>query len=373
MAMINTDAGSLTVLLLESSKNYGGQERRLIHEAKLLRERGHVPLVACPADADLFERAVEAGIEAFAVPMRNGGQPSSVFQLCSVVRRQSVDVLYSHSSKDSTLAGIVSLLTSRPLIRSRELLNPIKKAMSYNFLSKRILACSDAVRDHLISAGVSPAKVHIQYPPVATKRFKSCTEEERLRTRKELELEGHYPVITCIAGFRVEKRQEDLIRAMVTIRQTYPTARLVLAGSGWYVNNLREIANELGVADLLDCPGEREDVPALLANTDVFVLPSSMEPFGMSPVEAMAAGVPVVVTRTGGLAEIVTDGVDGLLVPVENPEGIAAAVVRICQDPELRERLSCAGRQRATDFDEAKAVDSLIKHFRDVLQPTRAQ
>lgn len=366
-------ANRLTVLFVESSRNFGGQERRIVHEARLLRDGGHRPFVACPPDALLFSRATDAGFAVAAVPMRNAVHPAAIRTLCNLIRREGVDVIYSHSAKDSWLAGVASLLTGIPLVRSRELLNPIKRAASYNLLPKRVLACSNAVREHLIASGVDHRKVFVQYPPVATARFASVSDEERLKTRCDLGFDGHFPVIACVAGFRTEKRQEDLIRAMAVIRRQFPEARLVLAGSGWYVANLRDVAHEAGVADFVDCPGEREDVPALLANTDVFVLPSFTEPFGMSPVEAMAAGVPVVVTRTGGLAEIVTDGVDGIHVPVCDPEAIAAAVIRICSDRQLRDRLVEAGRRRAGDFDEAKAIKGLMAHFRSVMNPRTAQ
>lgn len=365
--MSNLPGTRLTVLFLESSRNFGGQERRIVHEARLLRERGHLPLIACPGDAALLARAAEAGIEVFAVPMRNAVHPLSLAKLYSVVRRRRVDIVYSHSGKDSTLGGIVALLTGRPLVRSRELLNPVRRARSYNLLPKRVLACSGAVRDHLIAAGVDPRKVHVQYPPVATTRFRSASLEAQQAMGHELGLGGSFPVVVCVAGFRHEKRQEDLIRAMAAVRHSFPGALLVLAGSGWYRENLWGFAEEAGVADIVRFAGECEDVPALLATADVFVLPSSVEPFGMSPVEAMAAGVPVVVTRTGGLAEIVTDGVDGLLVAVHDPDAIAAAVIRICRDPELRAALVAAGRTRALDFDEERAVDGLIDHFRAVL------
>jgi glycosyltransferase involved in cell wall biosynthesis len=107
-------------------------------------------------------------------------------------------------------------------------------------------------------------------------------------------------------------------------------------------------------------------MPAILANTDVYAFPSSLEPFGMGPVEAMAAGVPVVATSVGGLAEIVTDGVNGLLVPPLAPAALAGAVVRLCREAGLRERLIAAGQERANDFDVARGMERLVRHFREV-------
>lgn len=356
----------LTILMLEASRNFGGQERRLLHEARLLKEAGHRPLLAIPPDAELFRRAVQEGVEAFAVRMRNAVSPSAVLKLWSIVRKCRVDIIYSHSGKDSTLGGICSILSGVPLVRSRELLTPVKHASSYNLLPKRVLACSEAVRRHLIDAGADEKKVFVQYPPVATAGFRDAA-AARGRIRKELHLESSFPVIACVAGFRPEKRQEDLVRAMPAICSDFPAARLLLIGSGPAYEDLRTLAHSLGIAESVLFTGEREDVPSLLGAADIFVLPSALEPFGMSPVEAMAAGVPVVVTATGGLAEIVTDGIDGLHAPVCSPDGLAEAVIRLAKDSGLRERLVVAGKERAACFDEAVALDSLLQHFNAVM------
>lgn len=356
----------LTILMLEASRNFGGQERRLLHEARLLKGAGHRPLLATPPDAALFRRGVQEGIEAFGVRMRNAVSPSAVLKLWSIVRRYRVDIIYSHSGKDSTLGGICSLLSGVPLVRSRELLTPVKHASSYNLLPKRVLACSEAVRRHLIDAGADEKKVFVQYPPVATAGFRDAA-GTRDRIRKELHLDDAFPVLACVAGFRPEKRQEDLVRAMAAICCVFPAARLLLVGSGPTYEELRTLADSLGLADSVLFTGEREDVPSLLGAADIFVLPSSLEPFGMSPVEAMAAGVPVVVTATGGLAEIVTDGSDGLHAPVCSPDGLAEAVLRLARDPGLRERLVAAGKKRAAHFDESAALGSLVQHFNAVI------
>jgi glycosyltransferase involved in cell wall biosynthesis len=243
----------------------------------------------------------------------------------------------------------------------------VRHGSSYALLPRRVLACSAAVREQLLAAGVPAQKVFIQYPPVATSRFAVVADNERERCRQELGLAGRFPVIACVARFMGEKRQVDVVAAMAAVRKTLPTALLLLVGSGPEGDSLTAAVAAAGLQDVVHFTGEREDVPALLANSHISVLPSCREPFGMAPVEAMAAGVPVVVSRTGGLAEIVTDGVNGLLVPVEDPAAIAAAIMRICADQALRQQLIVAGRQRAADFDEDRALLSLLGHFQAVV------
>ena len=147
----------LKILFTESSRNFGGQERQLITEACLLREAGHKVEIACQRDTVLAERAVSAGIRVHLVPMRASVHPPSLAALLRVVIRLKPDVIYSHSGHDSWLSGIVGLLTGTPLVRCRALLTPVRSSTAY-FLSRRVLACAQAVKDQLIEAGVPAGK-----------------------------------------------------------------------------------------------------------------------------------------------------------------------------------------------------------------------
>ena len=364
--MVLTDR--LSVLFLESSRNFGGQERRLLNEARWLSERGHNIAIAVPVDGIAFQRAASTGLKTFRVPMRRSFELSSLYRLIKIIRDHQIDILYSHSGKDSWLGGICSFLTAVPLIRSRELLTPIKHKTPYNLLPKRILACSEAVKKHLLANGVDGERIFVHYPPVETRKFSGVSYSEIQTLRRELCVNDHFPIIVCVGEFRQEKRQIDLLLALKSLSQKYPSVRLVLVGSGKGSAMLRASAVDLGVCDSVLFLGEREDIPAILAIADVFVLVSSSEPFGMSAVEAMAAGLPVVVTRVGGLVEIVSDGIDGIHVPPMSPEAISEAISRIVRDPGLREGLITKGMIRAKYFDAPIAMDRLFGHFQEVIR-----
>ncbi|TFH30036.1 MAG: glycosyltransferase family 1 protein [Deltaproteobacteria bacterium] len=364
--MTGPDGERLAILFTESSRNFGGQERRLLREALWLLEAGHRVRIATPPEGILYERSRNAGVPTDAVPMRGAAEPGSLSAVLRILRRHRVDVIYSHSGKDSWIGAIAGLVGGVPLVRSRELITPVRHAFAYNLLPRKVLACSEAVRRQLIECGVDGRKVFVQYPPVDTAAFRGVSPEAREAVRRELGLDKRYPVVTCAGEFRAEKRQVDLVHAMLNIRVEFPDALLLLAGRDSGVTGVRSAAEAAGVSGSVRFLGEREDMPAILANTDVYAFPSSLEPFGMGPVEAMAAGVPVVATSVGGLAEIVTDGVNGLLVPPLAPAALAGAVVRLCREAGLRERLIAAGRERANDFDAAGGMERLTLHFREV-------
>lgn len=358
----------MTILFTESSKNLGGQERRLIFEARALRGAGYRVEIACPADSALYKRTSREGLPVHAVRMRASLHLPSLWGLARLAIRLKPDILYTHSGKDSWIAGIVGLVTGVPVVRSRELLTPVRSRYAYS-LCRRVLACSEAVKRQLVDAGVPARKIFVQYPPVDTARFSSVSESERGRVRLELGLQGNYPVIFCAGGFRGEKRQDDLVRALALLLPDFPDALLILAGDGNRVGLVRKLAEDMKIAGKVRFLGEREDIPAILAVSDIYAFPSDKEPFGMGPVEAMAAGVPVVVSRTGGLIEIAGDGKYGMVFTPRNSEELAGAIAAVARDPALRERLSAEGRRRALDFDSRAAMARLIGHFKDLAGP----
>jgi glycosyltransferase involved in cell wall biosynthesis len=120
---------------------------------------------------------------------------------------------------------------------------------------------------------------------------------------------------------------------------------------------LIEEAQRLDLDDTVILPGSRRDIPEILALSDVFVLPSLWEGVPIALLEAMAAGLPVIATKVGGVPEVVVDGVTGILVPPADPDALAQAIIRVSSDAELRTRMGRAGQDRATiSFDVSRMV-----------------
>lgn len=140
---------------------------------------------------------------------------------------------------------------------------------------------------------------------------------------------------------------------------------IVGGGTEQYTGILKERAKELRLETRVRFLGWRDDVPELLAAVDVLVISSAMESFGLTAIEALSVGTPVVATRCGGPEEVVRDGATGLLVPVKDPDAMADAILRILRDPELAKRLGAQGKVQATsDF----GIDRYIREIQRVIQ-----
>jgi glycosyltransferase involved in cell wall biosynthesis len=169
--------------------------------------------------------------------------------------------------------------------------------------------------------------------------------------REELGIPPRAPVVVTVANFRQEKGHEYLLRAAELVRRSVPEVRFVLVGQGPLESQIRREAERLQLADTVIFTGYREDVLRLTAAVDVFALSSLHEGLSIALIEAMALGKPPVVTRVGGLHELIEDHRHGLLVPPADPPALAAGILSVLHDPALRERLGQAARRRAADLD----------------------
>lgn len=137
-----------------------------------------------------------------------------------------------------------------------------------------------------------------------------------------------------------------LLNAMSMVLQKYPSVRLIMVGHGKMEKDLKKIATTLNMKNSIQFKGyvQNEKIPAILENIDIFVMPSLMESFGVSSIEAQAMEVPVVASDVGGISEAVQNGITGILVEPKNVEQLANAIIKLIENPDDRERMGRAGR-----------------------------
>jgi len=175
-----------------------------------------------------------------------------------------------------------------------------------------------------------------------------------------------------ISNFRPVKRTLDCIRILEKVLRS-TGAHLLMAGDGPERGPAELLALELGVSAHVTFLGKQDHVERLIPRTHVMLLPSELESFGLAALEAMACGVPPVATRTGGIGELVTHGVDGYLEPVGDVDAQAARVVELLENEELYERLSAAARRTAeTRFDSARIIPRYEEYYQEVCEAVLA-
>ena len=180
--------------------------------------------------------------------------------------------------------------------------------------------------------------------------------------RQRLGVPEDVPLVTQVGNFKPQKAPLDFVRMAAEVATTVPDARFVMVGEGRMRPRAEELARRLGLADRIVFCGWWDDIPGLLAATQVSVLCSRHEGLPRAVVESLAAGVPVVATAVNGTPEVVRDGVNGFLVPAGDVSGLTGRVLTLLSNSELRERMAAAAPTGLDEYD----IDEMVRQQEDL-------
>ncbi|MBO9711492.1 glycosyltransferase family 4 protein [Sphingomonas sp.] len=232
-----------------------------------------------------------------------------------------------------------------------------------------LLAIGSANADYYRAMGVPDRKISIVPYSVDNERFAAAsriTAEERSEMRARLGVHDEAPVILYASKFQRRKHPDDLLAAFLKLRAQGIDAHLVMVGSGEMEAELHATAAKAGDANI-HFPGffNQSDLPRVFAACELFVLPSSIEPWGLIVNEVMCAGLPVVVAReVGCVPDLVHDGVNGALFPAGDVDALAAALATIAADAGLRARMGAASRERIAHWGFAECLAGVREALR---------
>lgn len=280
------------------------------------------------------------------------------------------DVIYANSQKAFTLSALASFVARKPLIwHLHDILSDAhfgkkqKKMQVFlaNHCAKRVIVPSNATKQAFIDAGGKPNLVQV----IANGVSGAPDPRSKAQHRQDLGLPNG-PLIGVFSRLAPWKGQETVIRALVQLTDvTGIFAGDALFGEAPYAEKLKALAKDLGVQNRVIFLGQRHDVPQLMQAMDVMVHPSiDAEPFGLTLVEAMLAGVPIVATDAGASAEILENGRAGTLIPPSNALALAAAIANILANPDsFAEQIDYASRRATSHYSVAQmqtAIATLI-------------
>lgn len=344
------DNGRLTVLHTEASLGFGGQERRILRELEGLDPARFRGLLLCQPGSRLGRVTEERNIPTIWLKMRSAYDPVAFVKILQLLKRERVDIVHAHSSRDAWLAGAAGRLLGVPVFRTRHLLTRIGGRYVYTHLTDRVITVSEGVRQYLISRGVPGDKITSVPTGINLKRFDAGrTDLADMRARFGIPRETY--VIGIIAVLRRAKGHRFLLQAVKQLAPEFPQIKLLIAGTGPQEQNIRNLIKELSLEDHVMMLGHQDDIPSLLKTLDVFVLPAQEEALGTALIEATAMGVPVIATKIGGIPEVL--GEAGLLFVSEDVDALVKHLRTLIRSPELAARMREQGKARARElYDE---------------------
>jgi glycosyltransferase involved in cell wall biosynthesis len=305
-----------------------------------------------------------------------------------LIREEEIDIVHINGTPLDKLHGQLAAILCRkpvvstlhgPLLRPAALRPLVQRRVRELFehvldpwTTRRVLAVSDEVleswRPYLRSRRVSEERCLVNRNGIPTASFDpDAHSDEIARVRRELDLDGVYPLLITVGRLDTNKAHRVLISMMTRICQEWPEARLLIVGSGYLEGELRQRIAQLGMEEHVALLGRRQDVPALLGMSDVFVFSSLSEGLPLAVLEAMAAGLPIVSSRLAGLATILEEGVHGFQVESGDVETLANRVLEVLANPERARVMGEAGRQRVVGhYDLDGSIRCLERVYEEV-------
>ena len=365
------------VLMFIQSLELGGSETQCVEVACQLAREGYSVTVGCLwTRGPLEKRLAEAGVRCVVFPVPGTLlRPNAIRQmlrLTAFIRKERFSVVHANDLYSNLFALPAAWLARVPVIISsrRDMsrwwwYTPARRKILRRIqgLSTSILVNSEAVRQDLITRdGFDPERIVVIYNGIDSEKF-----AHPKANRRQL-LPGIPPdskTIVMVANMHAgAKGHGDLIEAARTVKEKFPESRFLLAGDGEMRPFFEGQVRALGLAEMFVFLGHRTDIPQLLSCCDIGVLASKSEGLPNAVLEYLAAGLPVVATAVGGVPEIIENEVHGLLIPPENPEALATAILRLLEDPQLRASLGKAGKQRVqTRFTFPAVLESLMQVY----------
>lgn len=346
----------MKVLFVIHSHQAGGAERHLVQLMHGLAGHGVECIYAGPCDSWLGEQLGKAGFRCVPIAFRGMFDVVSLLKLVSFVHREKIDLVHAHLSRAAFYAGWAAKLTSTPNVATAHLMDA---GLRFG-RTTRIIAVCNAVSRYLATCGYPADIVRTVHNGVPDYTALAAVPAAQFRAGLRL---GDAPVVTMVARIEHVKGHDIALQAFARLRDKPWT--LLLAGSldtPW-AKKMQALATDLGIGERVRFIGHRDDIPSIYRCTDIVIAPSRREAFSLTLLEASSFSLPVVASNVDGNVEAVADGETGILVPPEDPESLAKAVVTLLDDASLRRRMGVAGRRR---FEQRFSVGTMIQGVLDV-------
>lgn len=336
-------------LHIDTARSWRGGQNQVLLTVLGMRAMGHRAALVAHPDGELRQRVAE-GLDLIPLAPRTEMDLSAAWRLSRIIRRLGPDVIHAHDPHGVAMAALaLSMLTAGPappLIASRRVDFHLK-GNSLSRWKNRQVACfitaSEAIRQMLIGDGVPPARTVTVHEGIDVDRVVATP---AVNVHEALWLPHHAPLVGNVAALVPHKGQRYLVDAAHLLMRSIPDTRVVIFGEGELREHLEHLVHEHHLEKHVLLPGFRTDIIGCIKGLDVFVMSSVTEGLGTSLLDAMACARPIVATRTGGIPEVVEDGVTGILVPPRDPAALAGALEALLTDAPRREQLAAAGFER---------------------------
>lgn len=349
----DTNIGGAGIWLLNFLKTY---DRSLIDMA-----------VIVPQGAMLKKRIEELGVRV--IEAQNIADCSfsvgGVKSLNEILKKERPDIIHTHASLSARIAAkknhIKTVHTRHCIEEEKYFLNKFVYSLVNNMLSDRVIGVSKAVCENLLKDGINEKKLRLVYNGIFPLR--EISENEKKILRQKYNISDKNIVVGMVARLEPVKNHMMLLEAIKVISTICPEAVFMIVGSGSMEKELMKKAADYKISERVIFTGYIEDVNDIMNIIDIHVLTSLKEALSISLIEAMSLGKSVVATNSGGPAEVISNGVSGILTDVGDELNFAMGIVKFIQRPDIREK---AGEVGKSIVNEKFLADKMARKIEDI-------
>ncbi len=326
------------VLHITLAMGTGGLEKLVREIAGRADSRLFDSVICCLWIKGRFSQDLEKrGIKVYCMDKKDGFDPSLFFRIARILKKEKISVVHSHDSSTNMYAAVAARLAGVRTVFNTEhggIYFETGRKKNINrllcLLNTKVICVSESIKSDLMAMGLPAKRLEVIPNGINFSEFDITL--DKLAKRRELGLDPSDYIITCVGRLSKEKNHAMLVASMKQVLQKISRAKFLIIGDGPLRGSLEDSAREYIASGKARFLGTRVDVPEILKVSDCFVACSDSESFGLSVLEAMAAGIPVVSTCAGGLKEIVKDGVTGILIPKNDLPALVSGICRIKED-----------------------------------------
>jgi len=365
----------LNILQIHHNDCTGGSAIQAYLISKGLAEKGH-QVTFLTRRSDRWEEIKREGdFDVEFAEIKGSLDLKTVSVIRRIVREKGIDIIHVHKGRGLSLALIASLfLKVGGVVVHRTVNFPLDPLNSIKYRLKRldrVIAVSNAIKGTLIESGHLPHnKISVVHRGVNLDKFHPDG-EHNLNIRSELKIPPNSRIVGSVANMYRYKGHDDLIEAADIIIKSHPDTTFLFVGSFGdreYYESLKKRISELGLEKSIIFTGFRQDVPDLINIFDVGVLASTSEGFPGVILQKMAMGKPVVATNIGGIPEIIDDGLNGFLVPPNEPKSLADKIAYLLDNKDKAKEMGAMGRKKVVEeFADFKQIEHIEKVYQDIL------
>jgi glycosyltransferase involved in cell wall biosynthesis len=380
----------IRVLHIINAIHFGGAEQVVLTITKSFDYRYIKPIVICFAKGLLIEKLSNEGIPHYLIPMKSKIDILvPLIKTINLIKKKNIDIIHTHTVRSNLIGRFAAFFTRRKCIthlhspisrdfgdlrrgRLNEAIDRISRP-----IANRYIAVSYSLRKEMLQMGMPPHKIVTIHNALDLASFNSpvYTNNVKRSIREEYNIPNNSILLVLVALLRPRKGVEVIIKAMKLILKRLPMVYLFIVGNDDlsekpdYGNRLQRLTYQLGIKSNIIFTGFRDDVPNILRQCNLMVLPSLFgEGLPMVILEAMYLGVPVVASKVEGIPEVIEDEVNGFLVEPGAPEQLAKKIIKAIKSPDLLRQIKKEARRKIIDEMDGHAQSKKIeKVYREII------